>query len=357
MKKPTKLLGIIVLAALIGFSMAACDTGMNPQGYTPGGNTPSDSGRDSRLICTGNEAWIDSYPVGNRDGFVFRADGSFQIIDDYNGPTYGVWAVYGTGSWTTTGNNTLTISGSGGSATWPYTVTGNTLRITDNNSTTTLTKTTITIGGGGGTPTPTGSAPTITTTSLPSGLVGASYSASLQASGTTPITWSLQSGSLPNGLTLSSGGTISGTPTATGTSTFTVRATNSVGNATRQLSINVTGYNTSSLDGRWLRADTGTVFTISGSSGVYTQTGTSALYQDAARKGYISVGMQAFRNITKTADMTWTGQILMVSFTSGTDNATGTRWLDFTMTINSDGRSYNCYAPGNSIPNMTFTRY
>jgi hypothetical protein len=135
-----------------------------------------------------------------------------------------------------------------------------------------------------------------------------------------------------------------------------VRATNSVGNTTRQFSIAITGYNTASLDGRWLRADNGAVYTISGATGVFTQTGTSALYQDAASKGYISVGMQAFRSITQTGDNRWTGEILLVNYT-GTSNATGTAWRSFTMTINSDGRSYNCYAPNSAQVNMTFTRY
>ena len=64
---------------------------------------------------------------------------------------------------------------------------------------------------------------TITTTGLAAGKNGTSYSASLSASGGTPgYTWSIASGSLPAGLTLSSAGVISGTPTGSGTSTFTV---------------------------------------------------------------------------------------------------------------------------------------
>lgn len=65
--------------------------------------------------------------------------------------------------------------------------------------------------------------PVITTVSLPLGTVGQQYVAqTLTASpGTTPYTWSVVSGSLPNGLKLSSAGVLSGTPTRDGT--FTVR--------------------------------------------------------------------------------------------------------------------------------------
>ena len=69
---------------------------------------------------------------------------------------------------------------------------------------------------------------TITTTSLNYGTNGASYSASLAATGGAPsYTWSVASGSLPAGLSLSGAGVISGTPTGTGTSTFTVSVSDS----------------------------------------------------------------------------------------------------------------------------------
>lgn len=79
-------------------------------------------------------------------------------------------------------------------------------------------------------------APSITTTTLQGGKVGEAYSQTLAATGTTPITWSIDSGSLPAGLSLS-GDTISGTPTTAGTFTFTVKATNSAGSDTQELSI------------------------------------------------------------------------------------------------------------------------
>ena len=79
--------------------------------------------------------------------------------------------------------------------------------------------------------------PVITTVSLPGGTVGTAYSQTLTATGTTPITWSRESGTLPAGLSLAANGTISGTPTTAGTSSFTVKAKNSVGETTKALSI------------------------------------------------------------------------------------------------------------------------
>ena len=83
---------------------------------------------------------------------------------------------------------------------------------------------------------------TITTDTLPDGKVGEAYSQILTATGTTPITWSVENGgNLPAGLSLNKDtGEISGTPTAAGTSTFTVKATNSAGSDTKELSITIT---------------------------------------------------------------------------------------------------------------------
>ncbi|MBI4907752.1 MAG: putative Ig domain-containing protein [Acidobacteria bacterium] len=63
---------------------------------------------------------------------------------------------------------------------------------------------------------------------LPEGVAGTLYTASLTGSGgTAPYTFRVSSGSLPQGLTLTSAGVISGTPVAAGNSTFTVEVTDS----------------------------------------------------------------------------------------------------------------------------------
>ena len=84
-------------------------------------------------------------------------------------------------------------------------------------------------------------APSITTSSLSDGKMGAAYSQTLTATGTTPIKWSISGGALPDGLSLNNGtGKISGTPTADGTAKFTVKAENSAGSDTKELSITIT---------------------------------------------------------------------------------------------------------------------
>lgn len=113
-----------------------------------------------------------------------------------------------------------------------------------------------------------------TTTPLANATVGVSYEASLSANAAegTEVTWSITSGSLPGGLTLSTKDgvtTISGTPTAAGTATFTVQATANGVSSTKALSITVnqgtpdfgtlTVEGASGIDGSFIYGDTITV--------------------------------------------------------------------------------------------------
>ncbi|MBQ6970856.1 MAG: putative Ig domain-containing protein, partial [Synergistaceae bacterium] len=79
--------------------------------------------------------------------------------------------------------------------------------------------------------------PSISTTSLKDGTVGTSYSETLSASGTTPITWSATG--LPSGLLCSSAGKITGTPSASGTYTVSLTATNTAGSKTKTLTLTI----------------------------------------------------------------------------------------------------------------------
>ena len=79
---------------------------------------------------------------------------------------------------------------------------------------------------------------TITTDTLPDGKMGEAYSQTLIATGTEPITWGIEAGTLPDGLTLV-GDTIKGTPSKAGDFKFTVKATNSAGSDTKELSITI----------------------------------------------------------------------------------------------------------------------
>jgi len=83
-------------------------------------------------------------------------------------------------------------------------------------------------------------APSIASAAPAGGTQGAAYSHTCTASGSTPITYSVTSGALPTGLTLSSGGVISGTPTVAGTFTGTIGAANGTApNASQAFSITI----------------------------------------------------------------------------------------------------------------------
>jgi len=76
---------------------------------------------------------------------------------------------------------------------------------------------------------------------LPDGAVGSAYAAVLLSTGgLAPLTFTLDSGVLPDGLSLSPGGALDGTPTTAGSSVFTVRVTDAAGcTATRTYLLDV----------------------------------------------------------------------------------------------------------------------
>ena len=120
----------------------------------------------------------------------------------------------------------------------------------------------------------------ITTSSLAGGQVNTSYSASLAATGgTTPYSWSITSGSLPTGLSLSSAGQITGTPTQSGNASFTVQVSDSSSpkqTASKNLSVGIAAaaanplqITTSSLPGGNMNANYLATFAASGGTTPY----------------------------------------------------------------------------------------
>ncbi len=83
--------------------------------------------------------------------------------------------------------------------------------------------------------------PTISTASLPNGVVGTAYSQTLSgAGGTGGFVWTVASGALPGGLSLSQAGVVSGTPSAAGSFSFVAQISDTAGNiATKALGVTI----------------------------------------------------------------------------------------------------------------------
>ena len=79
--------------------------------------------------------------------------------------------------------------------------------------------------------------PLITTQALQYGLTGILYNVTLQSEGDKPLNWIVETGNLPDGLTLSEDGIISGTPTLEGLYNFEIKVTNEFGNNKKEFSI------------------------------------------------------------------------------------------------------------------------
>ena len=181
--------------------------------------------------------------------------------------------------------------------------------------------------------------PTITTAGLSNGTAEAAYSTTLLADGTAPITWSVTSGSLPEGLSLDAGtGMISGTPTAEGGSTFTVEAANDYGSDSREFTLSI---------------DKPVVIPVTGvkldkTSLTLQETDSATLIAtvepaDAANKG-----------------LTWQWQISRDDGTTWVDidGATGSSYMIQAVTMDMDGNQYRCTvkgADGNSVTSNAAT--
>ena len=97
-----------------------------------------------------------------------------------------------------------------------------------------------------------------------------------------------------------------------------------------------------SINGVWARSDNPEVrITVSGSTGTWSSIGhTSPLGLDAINKGYIKIGGQAWQNLRSTGNLTWSGQESAINSNRSAPNvATGTGWVNCTITMSADGRT------------------
>ena len=158
--------------------------------------------------------------------------------------------------------------------------------------------------------TATGTKPTIQTSALDNAITDTTYSATLKATGSLPITWSASG--LPAGLSINeSTGEISGTPTSAGNASFTISASNSFGSDSRTLTITI--YAKPSLS----------VTTFNGYSG-YTFTGTLALSPSTSAT-WTASGLPAGLTLASS-----TGKITGKPSKAGTYTATITAKTSFT---------------------------
>jgi hypothetical protein len=114
--------------------------------------------------------------------------------------------------------------------------------------------------------------------SLPNGTMGLTYSQTITATGgTTPHTFAVTSGALPNGVTLAVGGALSGTPVVSGIINFTVTATDALDcTGSRAYTLNIINCPPITLSPEPLPGGTvgvpypNTQLTVAGGTGPYT---------------------------------------------------------------------------------------
>ncbi len=192
---------------------------------------------------------------------------------------------------------------------------------------------------------------TLAPTSLPSGQVGQAYTlVSLTAiGGTAPYSYSVTTGSLPAGLTLSSAGVLSGTPTAGGSFSFTVTATdaNSI-TGSQAYSITASAPAITVSPSSLLAAQVNASY-----SQTLTASGGTAPYSFAVTSGTLPTGL-TFDGASATFSGTPTvGGSFAVTVTV-TDSSTGTgpytAPVNLTLTVN-PGTATLTFAP---IPPQTY---
>jgi hypothetical protein len=261
---------------ILPVTITATDSNGTSGTIIPTLNISAAGGSDGGSALTLSSALLPSGQVG--------IAGYSATITGYNGVPPYIWSM-------TNGNLPQGLTGTAGNTT--YTITGTpqilesqtfTMEITDQSGQAPVSRVyTITIAQ---------NVPVITTSSLPSGTAGSSYSSTSLAAtgGTSPYTYNITLGTLPSGLTMTSGGLISGTPTSDGTYNFSVAASDSGTpkqvSVDKQLSITVAGVSTPTLtvSGIPTSVTTSTPFTITIANGPAN----GAVTYDDLTSGYTS---------------------------------------------------------------------
>jgi hypothetical protein len=171
----------------------------------------------------------------------------------------------------------------------------------------------------------------ITTVSVPNGIIGASYSLPLGASGgTPPYNWTVVSGTLPGGINLNAGnGLLSGTPSSSGNYSFTVQVKDSSG-ATAQRAFSMSVISQLSLGGGNFTGQVGTVFSLTLSA-----TGGVPPYSFAIQSGTLPAGV-TFSGPTGTFGGTPTtaGASSVSVIVTDSSGATATASITITISLN-----------------------
>jgi hypothetical protein len=95
------------------------------------------------------------------------------------------------------------------------------------------------------------------------------------------------------------------------------------------------------LDGTW-RTGGGETVTINGNTGIVKQftSDPDPLYKSAIDQGYFKIGDPEYRNLRKTGDLTWTGELKIIRYNNSNRNvANGFGWMNVTLTLSADGKT------------------
>ena len=322
MKNIFKVLGIITLVTVIGFSMTACDNGGGGGGGLPAPTGLTATATSSSVITLNWNA------VPGAAGYnIYQSQSSssgFQLL--------------GTSQTNSTTNSSLPPN-----TTVYYKVAAYSADGTEGAMSNVASATTLSGSSGGSLPAPTGLTATLSSTTLMifwNAVTGAAgYNLYISADNSTfEAVDAYTNTTIPMPL--------SELPSGTYTLYFKVAAYSSnrtEGAMSNVISKTITNGSTPSysLDGVW-KTEGGVTITISGSTGILSAyTGTNPRFQSAIDKGYYIVGTSQYcRNITSTGNLTWSGQVSMIqAYSSNPNVAVGTSWGNVTITMSADGQT------------------